>query len=102
MNPSNSGPKPPKDAVSSNYYKSVHSDGSTPAPPPVAFKPAKTTTLKIAALCFVAGIVLAIIAVKTNVAGLFFELASTLAFIASFIYLIIWSLKTIDKSVSTK
>jgi hypothetical protein len=100
MNPSDQ--KNQKNADASAYYKSLHSDESKPTPPPVVFHPAKTTSLKIAGACLVAGVVFAVIAVKTNIGGLLFEIASTLSFIASFAYLIVWSLKTIDKSVSTK
>lgn len=95
-----SAPKPPKDAYASEYYKTIHSEDKKPAP--VTIHPAKIKTLKIAGIFLVIGIVFAIIAVVTNIAGLLFELASTASFIASFVYLVIWSLKTIDKSITTK
>lgn len=89
--------KPPKDINASEYYKSQHSDDDKPTP--VVIRPARTKNLKIAGILFLSGIVFAIIAVNTNIAGFLLEAASAISFTAAFVYLVIWSLKTIDKSV---
>lgn len=104
MNPSAPAPAPApkstKEAYASQYYKVQHSENVTPEP--VVIKPASKKFLRYAGYCMAAGVISAVIAVVTNIAGFIFELISTLSFIFAFLFFVRWSLKTIDKSISTK
>ena len=93
-------PKSPKNANASQYYKVQHSENL--APEPVVIKPANKKFLRYAAIAMAVGVISAIIAVITNIAGFVFELISTLSLIAAFVFFVRWSLKTIDKSIPNK
>jgi hypothetical protein len=104
MNPTAPAPAPPvkplKEANASQYYKAQHSDSTIPEP--VVIKPANKKFLRFAAIAMSVGVVSAIVAVITNVAGFIFELISTLSLITAFVFFVRWSLKTIDKSIPNK
>lgn len=104
MNPTAPAPAPPskpsKDANASQYYKVQHSENL--APEPVVIKPANKKFLKYAGIAIAVGVMSAIIAVVTNIAGFVFELISTVSLITAFVFFVRWSLKTIDKSIPNK